>query len=241
MAREISNTMKVAAVEMAAAIGALAAAAGDYPIVAVALLALGVTFFIANRIRSKAGTAQPHEVPSSGDASAPLNVGERDEFVDVLQQRVEAAQHKGLPLTLAVVTPRVPLDTPPAVRDAAVDHIRGSIDRITRATDHWGPLGDGRFGVILENCIEEHATAYGDRLAVAIDNRPLLAEGHRVEVLAVTVPSLFDGNQFYGAADFLAAAEQRAIREPVPTHHLVADTRLLRQRFYGKDYGARAA
>ncbi len=244
MGREIPKRIKLAAIEMASGIVALATAAVGYPVIAAAIVALALACLVADRIRCRsAATGLAAQARDTGAGAAPPahNPAERQAFIEQLQLRLEAAQRTSEPLTLAVVTPRVPLDMEPSVRDAAVEHIRGSIDRITRATDHWGPLGDGRFGVVLANCIEEHAASYGERLSLAIANRPLLAQGRRIEALAVTVPSFFDANQFYGAADFLSAAELRASKEPISSHHLVADTRLLRQRFYGKDYGVRAA
>src|SRR5690606_2241734 len=95
MARELPNKIKVAAVEMAAAIGALAAAAGDYPVVAVVLVALGVAFFIANRLRSRSvASPLPDAASPSDHISAPPSSGDREQFIEVLQGKVEASQLK---------------------------------------------------------------------------------------------------------------------------------------------------
>lgn len=241
MAADVATTIRRAAVEMAAGAGAAAAVAAGHPVLAAGCVATGAVFFLARRTAFRSRPAAAAARPPAGVQPAAEESAAREALVRAIQDRIdELSGHPG-PLSLVIVTPSLPIAVTASVRAASVEHIGSVIERVTRPTDFWGALGDGRFAVLLGQCDQSQAAACAGRLAVAIANRPLIAAGARVVVGVTAVPSAFDPGQAADAASFLAEAERRADHERLPVHRLVADTRLLRQRLVSEDYVARAA
>lgn len=198
-------------------------------------------FFLARRVPFRPHLGGAAERPAAGVELAAVESGAREALVRAIQDCIDdSSRHPG-PLSLVIVSPSLPIDVTAAVRSASVEHVGSVIDRVTRSSDFWGALGNGRFAVVLDQCDEPQAAAYASRLAVAVANRPLIAAGARVVVEAAAVPSTCHGGQSTDAATFLAEAERRAGPGSLPVHRLLADTRLLRSRLVSQEYAARAA
>jgi diguanylate cyclase (GGDEF)-like protein len=91
----------------------------------------------------------------------------------------------------------------------AVRHVAETLRRVTRTSDFLARIDDAHFAVILMQCNELHARNFGERIALAVSNRPLRSNT-AVKVplyVNVDVSSLqYEQGRFRGPLDFLSAA-----------------------------------
>ena len=128
----------------------------------------------------------------------------------------------------------------------AVAHVAETLKRITRASDFLSRLDESTFAVLLLQCSGRQAALYGDRVSLAVSNRPL-SSASNVKVplyVGVEVNALeYDSTRFRGPLEFLSVAGGdvstapaiRRVMHPGQRAALAADTRSLRQQLV-KDY-----
>lgn len=172
----------------------------------------------------------------------------RQHLLDELARGIARAERYSHDVTLAVVeVMRIrDLDAawgPGAVHKATA-HVAETLRRITRASDFLARLDGSRFAIALTQCTAEQAAGLGDRIALAVANRPLPCdERMRVPVYVnVEVTALqYDWERFRGPMEFLSAAGGEASRGPSQRGHAVpgsrssGDVRDLRRQLV-KDY-----
>jgi diguanylate cyclase (GGDEF)-like protein len=186
-----------------------------------------------------------------GDTGLPT----RQLLIDHLSRDISRSERYSHSLTLAVVRISQYEETKsswgPATGRLAVEHVADTLRRITRASDFLCRLDESTFAVILLQCSGRQANIFGDRLSLAVSNRPLKAAS-RVKVplyVGVEVNALeYDSARFRGPLEFISLAggevpTPRPARQPVGIAtastprkaSLAADPRSLRRQLV-KDY-----
>ncbi len=185
-----------------------------------------------------------HRGPA-GRAGGPGSAQEREErsvLLRMLEREIASAEryHEDLTTCVVGISGAQELDRPSRI--AATDHLRATLDRVVRASDFVSTLGDGRFAVVLARCTTGQGRQFGERLALAAANRPVVTEECASPfTLAVNYAATqYDQHRFYGAADYLEAAEHRAPNDEVLLKQL-QDGRTLRRRLIPEAGEARAA
>ncbi|MEO9254714.1 MAG: GGDEF domain-containing protein [Tepidiformaceae bacterium] len=130
---------------------------------------------------------------------------------------------------------------------AAVVHVADTLRRVTRASDFLARVDESHFAVVLMQCDELQAGSFGERIALAVSNRPLRSNTS-VKVplyVSVDVSALqYQTTRFRGPLDFLSAAGgdvapvvegRRPIGTPASPRNHAADPQTLRRQLV-KDY-----
>jgi diguanylate cyclase (GGDEF)-like protein len=137
----------------------------------------------------------------------------RNQLIDQLTREIARAARYSYDLTLMVVT----IDQFDDIRNSwglartrdAVVHVAETLGRVTRASDFVARLDDRRFAVVLIQCNARQAGLFGERLALAVSNRPLKpTERVRVPLFVnvETSPLQYDSARFRGPLEFLSLA-----------------------------------
>ena len=88
-------------------------------------------------------------------------------------------------------------------------HVARSLQRVTRASDFVARIDASHFAIVLMQCNGEQAGHFGERVSLAVSNRPLTS-GSRVRVpLYVSVETTaleYRAERYRGPMDFLSAA-----------------------------------
>jgi diguanylate cyclase (GGDEF)-like protein len=174
----------------------------------------------------------------------------RAQLIDTLQRDIARCERYSHALTLAVVRisqyGELKSAWGPATARLAVDHVAETLKRITRASDFLCRLDESTFAVLLLQCSGRQASIYGDRLSLAVSNRPLKAASN-VKVplyVGIDVSALeYDSTRFRGPLEFLSMAggdivTERATRSVAGQSHrgaMAADPRSLREQLV-RDY-----
>jgi len=91
----------------------------------------------------------------------------------------------------------------------AAMHVARTLARVTRASDFLARIDPSHFAVVLMQCNAEQAAIFGERVSLAVSNRPLTS-GSKVRVpLYVSVetnPLQYHPAKYRGPLDFLSAA-----------------------------------
>lgn len=174
----------------------------------------------------------------------------RQQLIDTLARDIARCERYSHALTLSVIRISQYEELKGSWGDAtarlAVDHVAETLKRITRASDFLCRLDEGTFAVVLLQCSGRQAALYGDRLSLAVSNRPLnSASNVKVPLyVGVDVNALeYDATRFRGPLEFLSVAGgevatapvRRAAMQPGQRGALAADVRSLRQQLV-KDY-----
>jgi len=197
----------------------------------------------AGRDRERAIEASIHEQAESFFIDRFTSLPNRQHLLDQLGREIARAGRYSYDLTLAMVElnriPELQTTWGPTITGKAVLHVANTLKRITRTSDFVARIDDERFAVVLLKCSLEQAAVFGDRVALAVANRPLRRdENLKMPVyINVDVKALpFDKERFRGPLEFLSAAGGEA----VSIHEKAAgrsrgDARSLRQQLV-QDY-----
>ena len=180
----------------------------------------------------------------------------RLQLIEQLVRDIARAQRYSHDLTLAVVEiarfEDFRASWGPETTRSAVLHVAETLRRVTRSSDFVARLDSARFAVLLIQCDETQAGLFGDRLSLAVSNRPLRsATSVRVPLyVGVDVAATqYSAERFRGPLDFLSTAGGDLVpeSEPVPARvpgaervaarprTLAADPRALRRQLV-RDY-----
>jgi diguanylate cyclase (GGDEF)-like protein len=137
----------------------------------------------------------------------------RVHLLDSLQRDIARCERYSHAVTLSVIRISQFEDIKTAwggsTAQAAVDQVAETLKRITRASDFLCRLDESSFAVVLLQCSSRQASLYGDRVSLAVSNRPLKSESN-VKVplyVGVDVSALeYDSARFRGPLEFLSMA-----------------------------------
>lgn len=174
----------------------------------------------------------------------------RQQLIDTLSRDIARCERYSHALTLSVVNISQYEELRSAWGDAtahlAVTHVVETLRRITRASDLLCRLDQSTFAVILLQCNERQAALFGDRLSLAVSNRPLKSASKTKVPLYVGVdmnPVEYDAMRFRGPLDFLSFAGGEVVapllsqtrRSNLAREAAIADAQELRDQL-GQDY-----
>lgn len=159
--------------------------------------------------------------PSTGDRAETMaafvdertGLPGRQQLIDTLSRDIARCERYAHALTLSIVKVSQFEDLRAAwgsgTAQSAVDHVAETLRRITRASDFLCRIDESTFGIILLQCSGRQAALYGDRLSLAVSNRPLQSASRSkvplyvgVEISAVE----YDALRFRGPLDFISFA-----------------------------------
>ncbi len=171
----------------------------------------------------------------------------RQHLIDTLSRDIARSQRYSHALTLAIVRinqfDELKGSWGAGTANQAVHHVAETLRRVTRASDFLARLDEARFAVILLQCSGRQAALFGDRLTLAVSNRPLKSTA-KVKVphyVGVEVSALeYDVSRYRGPLEFLSLAGGDVVTErprAVPGHRaaMAADPRNLREQLV-RDY-----
>jgi diguanylate cyclase (GGDEF)-like protein len=219
---------------------------------------LGIVFRqqLRDRVRvaeSRAAAGQD-QIDASHDPETRL--ANRVHLIEQLARDIARAQRYSQALTLAVVELSRFEDFRASwgaeTSRAAVLHVAETLRRVARSSDFVARLDRARFAVVLSACDEAQAASFGDRLSLAVSNRPLRSTGGVRVPLYIGVDvaaTLYRSGRFRGPLDFLSAAggdlisaaesgappAQGGSRAPARGRALAADPQALRRQLV-RDY-----
>lgn len=93
--------------------------------------------------------------------------------------------------------------------EKAVRHVAETLRRVVRTSDFLARLDAHRFAVVLLGCDRQQAQLFGDRLSLAVSNRPLQGRdnGRLPVYVGVELTALqYEAGRFRGPMDFISAA-----------------------------------
>jgi diguanylate cyclase (GGDEF)-like protein len=171
----------------------------------------------------------------------------RQQLTDTLSRDIARCERYSHSLTLAIVRISQFDDLKAAwgggTARQAVQHVAETLGRVTRASDFVAHIDEGRFAVVLLQCSGSQAALYGDRVTLAVSNRPLKSASN-VKVplyVGVEVTALqYDSTRFRGPLEFisLAGGDVAPERPRLPAGQrtaIASDPRAMRQHLV-KDY-----
>jgi diguanylate cyclase (GGDEF)-like protein len=145
----------------------------------------------------------------------------RQHLIDQLAREIARAQRYSHQMTITLIQVSRLRDLQTAwggeTGRNAVMHVAETLRRVTRTSDFLARIDDDHFAVILMQCSAEQASAFGDRVALAVSNRPLRSTSNvRVPLyINVDVKCLqYDMAKFRGPLDFLSAAGGDLVAAP---------------------------
>lgn len=171
----------------------------------------GERYAVVNRARAMESFADERTEALRTDAATGLP--NREMLIGELVREIARVDRYAEQLTVVVIT----IDRADELaslwgdetRSAAVAHVGQMLRRLSRASDFIARLDETRFASLLVRCSAEQGAAFGERLGLAVGNRPIQA-GRRgrlpVYVSTSAVALQFDGDRYRGALDFLSAA-----------------------------------
>jgi diguanylate cyclase (GGDEF)-like protein len=231
------------------AAGEVATAIVMPPLGAALLGSTGAAVFFGRRSERLVAVEHERELARAKDRTVDLTLTDeltglpnRQNLIEQVARDTSRAERYGQPLTLAVVEIERFAEMGQVwgqeMADQAVQHVAETLSRITRNSDFLARLDERRFAVVLVGCERDQASAFGERVMLAVSNRPLQGrERGRLPVYAsVDIQALqYDPERYRGPLDFLSAAGAEpvlgkpAIRRPErrsaePTPELTAIT-----------------
>lgn len=218
-ARDPNETRRVAVVLLALVLVCEGVVAVRFSAtVGVALLAAtgGLSAFTFRGLRVSPVAA---EDPSRGAAAEHFFQDEltglpnRQQLIEQLSRDIARSLHykHDLTLTLVQVSQFAELKTAwgPATAASAVVHVAETLRRVTRTPDFIARVDEDSFAVLLTQCSQEQAGLFGERVSLAVSNRPLKSAANVSIPLYVAIgtsPTQYDASKFRGPLDFLSAA-----------------------------------
>ncbi|MGE5597377.1 MAG: GGDEF domain-containing protein [Hyphomicrobiales bacterium] len=202
------------------AAGEVAATVVAPPIGAVLLGSTGAAVFLGRRTEQLTAEEHRRELARSADQRGDAGLVDpetglpnRQHLLEQLGREVARAERYGQPMTLSVIEIERLAELEhawgPATTEKAVAHVAETLKRVVRSSDFLARLDDRRFAAVLVNCSEQQAAAFGERVMLAVSNRPLQArERGRLPVyVSVGISALaYEGAKYRGPLDFLSAA-----------------------------------
>jgi diguanylate cyclase (GGDEF)-like protein len=154
-----------------------------------------------------------HDAADTALVDSQTGLPTRMQLLDSLQRDIARCERYSHAVTLSVVRISQFDDITTAwgggTAQVAIDHVAETLKRITRASDFLCRLDESSFAVVLLQCTGRQAALYGDRLSLAVSNRPLKSESN-VKVplyVGVDVSALeYDSARFRGPLEFLSMA-----------------------------------
>lgn len=171
----------------------------------------------------------------------------RQQLTDILSRDIARCERYSHSLTLAIVRITQFEDMKASwghgTSRQAVHHVAETLARVTRASDFVAHIDEGSFAVILLQCSGRQAAIYGDRVTLAVSNRPLKSSSNMKVPLyvGVEVSALeYDSTRFRGPLEFISVAGGDVVTErprAAAGHRtaLASDPRSMRQQLV-KDY-----
>ena len=171
----------------------------------------------------------------------------RQQLTDTLARDIARCERYSHSLTLAIVRitqfEDIKASWGTGTSRQAVHHVAETLSRVTRASDFVAHIDESRFAVILLQCSGRQATLYGDRVTLAVSNRPLKSSSSMKVPLyvGVEVSALeHDSTRFRGPLEFISVAGGDVVTErpritPGQRTALASDPRAMRQQLV-KDY-----
>ncbi|HMO54376.1 MAG TPA: diguanylate cyclase [Tepidiformaceae bacterium] len=137
----------------------------------------------------------------------------RQQLTDTLARDIARSERYSHALTLAIVRisqfEDLKASWGASTARQAVQHVAETLGRVTRASDFVAHIDEGRFAVVLLQCSGSQAALYGDRVTLAVSNRPLKSTSN-VKVplyVGVEVSALqYDSARFRGPLEFMSLA-----------------------------------
>lgn len=148
----------------------------------------------------------------------------RNQLIDNLAVDIARSERYQQDLTLAIVEIER-LDDLEAAWGSdgtgkAIDHVAKTLRRVTRTSDMLARVDDGRFAAVLMQCSNEQARKFGERVEMAVSNRPI-RPGSRLKApvyLTARVTTLqYDRTRLRGPLDFLSRAGGELVIQPERT------------------------
>lgn len=193
------------------------------------------------------GSTSDDDVLRAPLVDAETRLPTRQHLIDTLSRDIARSQRYSHALTLAIVRinqfDELKGSWGAGTANQAVHHVAETLRRVTRASDFLARLDEARFAVILLQCSGRQAALFGDRLTLAVSNRPLKSTA-KVKVphyVGVEVSALeYDVSRYRGPLEFLSLAGGDVVTErprAVPGHRaaMAADPRNLREQLV-RDY-----
>ncbi len=193
------------------------------------------------------GSTSDDDVLQAPLVDAETRLPTRQHLIDTLSRDIARSQRYSHALTLAIVRinqfDELKGSWGAGTANQAVHHVAETLRRVTRASDFLARLDEARFAVILLQCSGRQAALFGDRLTLAVSNRPLKSTA-KVKVphyVGVEVSALeYDVSRYRGPLEFLSLAGGDVVTErprAVPGHRaaMAADPRNLREQLV-RDY-----
>ena len=187
--------------------------------VGIALLAAtgGLSAFTFRGLRVSPVAA---EKPSRGATAAEhffqdelTGLPNRQQLIEQLSRDIARAQRykHDLTLTFVQVSQFAELNTAwgAATAASAVVHVSETLRRVTRTPDFLARVDEDSFAVLLTQCSQEQANLFGERVSLAVSNRPLKSAANVSIPLYVAIgtsSTQYDASKFRGPLDFLSAA-----------------------------------
>ncbi len=97
----------------------------------------------------------------------------------------------------------------PDVVDRAILHVSDTLRRVARTSDFLARMGEEKFAVVLVQCTAEQGRTFGERVALAVANRPLKRDVNMRIPLYVNVQFSvleYEAAVYRGPLEFLSAA-----------------------------------
>ncbi|MCC7365462.1 MAG: diguanylate cyclase [Dehalococcoidia bacterium] len=190
------------------------------PLGAVLLGATGAAAWLTRRNEKLAEAQHASEVAqlrdNRGDAGlVDIETGlpNRQHLIDQVAREVARSERYSQELTVGIVEimrlqelQQVWGDT---TVEKAVMHVADTLKRVVRTSDFLARLDAQRFAVVLLGCNLAQAQVFGDRVNMAVSNRPLQArENGRLPVYVnVSLSAMeYEPGKFRGPMDFISAA-----------------------------------
>jgi diguanylate cyclase (GGDEF)-like protein len=179
--------------------------------------------------------------------NAETGLPNRQQLTDTLSRDIARCERYSHSLTLAIIRISQFEDMKASwgagTSRQAVQHVAETLARVTRASDFVAHIDEGRFAVILLQCSGRQAAIYGDRVTLAVSNRPVKSSSNMKVPLyvGVEVTALeYDSTRFRGPLEFISLAGGDVVTErprPAPGQRtaLASDPRAMRQQLV-KDY-----
>lgn len=210
---------------MFAALGVLAA--GEVavtvampPIGAVLLGSTGAAVFLGRRAEQLSAVEHQRELSRSSDEQAGAGyidtltgLPNRQQLIDQIGREVARAERYQQDLTIGIVEierfHELEKVWGTATTEMAVQHVASTLGRVVRQADFLSRLDERRFAIVLVGCTREQAAIFGDRVMLAVGNRPFQASdrGRLPLYVSVDVQALqYEPAKYRGPLDFLSAA-----------------------------------
>ena len=211
---------------------------------------------IVGKVRERAAVRRSKPLVDIAGESASVYVDpetglpNRNQLIDNLARDIARSERYQQDLTLAVIEIERMDDLEAAwgadATGRAVDHVAKTLRRITRTSDMLARVDAGRFAAILMQCSNEQARKFGERVEMAVSNRPI-RPGSRMKApvyLTARVTTLqYDRTRLRGPLDFLSRAggellietERAMTAKGAPRQAAKADAQSLRRQLV-RDY-----